>query len=98
VVEAHGQECKIEGNYDGQRWTMWFLWKGDIKPSDIHQLSTVCEEKAPACRTERNWVWSSTVARKLQRQLSMNSIATPIRSGSVKSSGSSQKDCSDIQA
>jgi hypothetical protein len=76
---------------------MWFLWKGDIKPSDIHQLSAVCEEKAPACRTEHNWVWSSTVARKLQRQLSMNGIATPITSGTVKSSGSSQKDCSDIQ-
>jgi len=97
VVEAHGQECKIEENYDGQRWITRFLWKGGIKPSDIHQLSAVCGEKAPACRTDLNWVWSSTVATNLHRQLSMSGITTPVRNSSVKSSGSSQEDCSNIQ-
>jgi hypothetical protein len=97
VVETHGQECKIEVNYDRQRWAMWFLWKGDIKPSDIHQLSAVCGEKAPVCRTELNRVWNSTVARKLQRQLSKSGTVTPLMNSSLKLSGSSQEDCSDIQ-
>jgi len=26
---------KMEGDYHGQRWTTWFLWKEDIKPSHI---------------------------------------------------------------
>jgi len=97
VAEAHGKECKIEQNYGGQRWTKWVLWKGGIKLSDMHQLSAVCGEKAPACRTELNWVWSSTVARKRHRQLSTSGVATPLRNGAVKSPGSYQEDCSDIQ-
>ena len=50
---------KMEGDYHGQRWTMWFLWKEGIKPSDIRQLPAVCGEKAPAHSTVLNWVWSS---------------------------------------
>jgi hypothetical protein len=87
----------MEGSYDGQRWTVWFLWKGGVKPSDIHQLLAVCMEKAPARRTELKWVWSSTVGRKLHKQLSTSGIATPLRNSSVLSSGSSQEDGSDIQ-
>jgi hypothetical protein len=39
---------------------------------------------------------ASTVARKLNRQLSMNGIATPRKNGFLKPSGSSQGDGSDV--
>jgi hypothetical protein len=87
----------MEGNYHGHIWTKHFLWTGGIKSSDIHQLSAVCGHKAPACITGLNWVWSSTVARKLHRHLSTSGNATPLMNSSVKPSGSSQDNYSDIQ-
>jgi hypothetical protein len=48
----------MEGNYHGQRWTMWFLWKEGIKPSHICNLWRKSIAKAPACSTVFSWVWS----------------------------------------
>jgi hypothetical protein len=49
----------MEGDYHGQRWTMWFLCKQGVKPPDIHHwLSAICGEKTPAHSTMFNWVWS----------------------------------------
>jgi hypothetical protein len=37
--------------------TKWFLWKGDVKPSDIHRrLPAIDGEKAAARSTVFNWV------------------------------------------
>jgi hypothetical protein len=70
----------------GQRKTTWFLWEEGIKPSDIrHWLSAVYGEKAPACSTVFNLVWSFNSGRKLHRQLSIY-----LNNGSVKPCGNLQ--------
>jgi hypothetical protein len=38
---------KTKGNYDGQRWTTWLLWKEGVKSSDICWLPAICRKKAP---------------------------------------------------
>ena len=49
---------KMEGDYHGQGWTIWFLCKEGITPSDIQRwLSVVCGEKVPAYSTVFSWVW-----------------------------------------
>jgi hypothetical protein len=54
----------MEGDYRGQRWTTWFLWKEGVKPSDILcQLAAVCREKAIAHSTVFNCVWSCNSGR-----------------------------------
>jgi hypothetical protein len=53
------KSCKIEGDYHGQRWTTWFLWKYGIKHSDVNRLlSAVCVEKVPSVSIVFNWVQS----------------------------------------
>jgi hypothetical protein len=51
VVKAHvDKNLKMEGDYHGQSWTMWFLHKEGIKLLDIHHWSSaVCGEIAPSC-------------------------------------------------
>jgi len=50
---------KMEGDYDGLRWTTWSLWEEGVTPSDIHRrLSAVCGQKAPTRSTVFNWVRS----------------------------------------
>ena len=47
----------MEGDYHGQRQTMWFLCKEDVTPSDIQRrLSAVCGQKAPASSTVFSWL------------------------------------------
>jgi len=71
VVEAHGKDKEIQGDFHGQSWTTWLLWKEGFKPSDIHrQLSAIRGEKAPARNTvqlgteiqqwQENWPGRST--------------------------------------
>jgi hypothetical protein len=48
----------MEGDYHGHRQNTWFLWKEDIKLSDISQLSLVCGDKAPAYSIVFIWVRS----------------------------------------
>jgi hypothetical protein len=46
----------MEGDYQGQRGTTWFLWKESVTPSDIHRrLSAVCAEEAAARSSVFNW-------------------------------------------
>jgi len=47
---------KTESDYHGYRWTMRFLWKEDVKTTDIcHWLSAICGEKAPAMAAVHEW-------------------------------------------
>ena len=78
---------KMEGDYLGQRWTMWFPCKEGVTPSDIHR---------------RFWTESAgtqhcvELGTELQRWLSVGGTATPLKNCSVKPSGSSQGDGSPI--
>jgi len=46
------KNLKMEGDYHGQSWTMWFLHKEGVKLSDIHRWSSaVCGEIAPSRST-----------------------------------------------
>jgi hypothetical protein len=46
----------MEGDYRGQKWTTWFLWKEDLRPSDIRSLLyEICGQKTPARSTAFNW-------------------------------------------
>jgi hypothetical protein len=46
----------MEGNYQGQRWTAWFLWKG-VPAGDVHhRLTAVCKDAAPKCATVFRWI------------------------------------------
>lgn len=48
---------KMEGDYHGQRWTAWFLWKEGVKTADIHKrLTAVCGQEGPAQKTVYNWI------------------------------------------
>jgi hypothetical protein len=89
---------KREGDYHGQRRTTWFLWKEGVNCQIFivdylqflerkHLHTTLCSIRYGA----------STVARKLYRWLSISGIANPLKNGSVKPSGSSQGDGSDVQ-
>ena len=45
-------KCKMESDYNGPRWTRWFLSQESVKPWDIYcRLSAICGEKACACCT-----------------------------------------------
>jgi len=37
VIAAHGQQLQNGRHLSGKRWTMWFVSKEGIKPSDIHE-------------------------------------------------------------
>jgi hypothetical protein len=53
------RSSKIEGDNQGQRLTTWFLWKEDVKPSDIRRrLSAIGGKEAPARSNVFNWVRS----------------------------------------
>ena len=56
---------KMEGDYQGQRWTKQFLRQKGNKPLDIHRrLSTVCGETAPARNTAIKRVRNFRVGRQ----------------------------------
>jgi hypothetical protein len=98
VVATHRQESQ---NGRKLSWAqMDHAVPGDRRTLN-HQIFVsylqVVGQKAPACRIGLNWVWSSTVARKLHRQLSTSINATLLRNSSVKPTRSSQDNCSDIQ-
>lgn len=47
---------KTGSDYHWYRWTMWFLWKEDVKPTDIcHWLFAICGEKEPAIAAVHGW-------------------------------------------
>jgi hypothetical protein len=47
----------MEGNYQGQRWAEWFLWKEGIPAGDIHHhLTAVCKYAAPRRATVFQWI------------------------------------------
>jgi len=51
------------GDFHGQRWTAWFLWKKDITPLDIYlPLSAIYGEKSHPYRTVFAGYSSSTEA------------------------------------
>jgi hypothetical protein len=81
----------MEGDYCGQRWAMWFPWKEGVKPSDIHYwLSAICGEKAPACSTVLNWVWSWNSGKGTGQAAVMSGVTAPLKNGSMNPSRSSQ--------
>ena len=87
------------GDFRGQRWTAWFLWKKGITLSDIrHSLSAIYGEKSRPCSTVLAGYRSLTGAVKLNRWLSMTGIAASLKNGSMKPSRSSQGDGSDVQS
>jgi hypothetical protein len=89
----------MEGSYrGGQSWTICFLGKEGIKPSDIHhQECAVCGEKAPLCSNMLSEVRRSFHSgRETAHMLSMSGVAAPLNSGSVNVTGSSQTHCSDV--
>jgi hypothetical protein len=46
------KNLRMEGDYHGLSWTMWFLHKEGVKLSDIHcWTSAVCGEMALSCST-----------------------------------------------
>jgi hypothetical protein len=47
----------MEGNYHGQRWTMWLTLKESVK-TVRYSLSAICGEKVPAHSTVFIWIWS----------------------------------------
>jgi len=49
----------MEGDYHGQRWTRWCLWKEGALAADIHRrLASMCAEAAQSCKTVFQWVKS----------------------------------------
>jgi hypothetical protein len=76
---------------------MWFMWEEGIKPSDTHhQFPAVFRDKAPACSTVFNCVWSFNSGKETTQVACMSGITTPIKNGSVKPSKSSQEDGSHV--
>jgi len=87
------------GDFRGQRWAAWFLWKKDITPLDIHPpLSAICGEESHPYGTVLAGYISSTEAMRLNRWLSVSGIATSLKNGSLKPSRSSQGNGSDVQS
>jgi hypothetical protein len=55
----------MEVDRHGQRWTMWFLWKEDVKLLDIHcWLSAQCGEKGLASSIVFSCVWRFNIVKE----------------------------------
>jgi hypothetical protein len=88
----------MESGYNGQRWTRWFLSHEGVKPCEIFiavYLQSVGRKRVHTALCSPGY-GASTVARKLYRQLSITGVTTPVKNGTVKPSGSSEGDGSDI--
>jgi hypothetical protein len=47
----------MEGNYQGQRWLAWILWKEGVPAGDIHhRVTAVCKDVAPSRGTVFRWI------------------------------------------
>jgi hypothetical protein len=45
----------MEGNYQGQLWMLWFLWKGVLVGDIHHCLTAVCRDAAPSHAELQGW-------------------------------------------
>jgi hypothetical protein len=88
---------KMGDDYHGHGQTTWFPREVGVQPSDIHRrLLQFVEENACTAQCVHFDTGFHSVS-KLHRQLSVRDIATLLKNGSKKPSGSSQRDGSDVQ-
>jgi len=59
LFKGESKSRRLEGDYHGQRLTVWFVWKESVRPSDIERcLCAVCGNKSPASDTVSNYIRS----------------------------------------
>jgi hypothetical protein len=85
------ESYKRKWDYHGQSWTMWLCRKKVLHRQIfiVGYLQFVKRKHLHIALCSTGY-GGSTVARKLNRQLSVSGIATPLKNGSVKPSRSSQ--------
>lgn len=65
----------MEGDYHGQSWTRWCLWKKGALPVDIHhRLGSLCGEAARSCRKVFQWVESFNSGHETVKKVSVQVV------------------------
>jgi hypothetical protein len=65
----------MEGDYHGQRWTRWCLWKKGELDADIHHLlASVCGKAAPNCGTVFQWVENFNIGHETVKKVSVQVV------------------------